>query len=92
MQITVQLPDDIADHENPGREALEALVITGYSSDVLTSRQARILLGLETRYELDGFFKEHQVEHGAYGIKEYEQDLKTIEKIWPKIQGPDPKH
>lgn len=91
MQITVQLPDDLADHEDPGREALEALVIEGYSSDLLTSYQARILLGFSTRFQLDGFFKEHQVEHGAYGIKEYEQDLKTIEKIWPKIQAQDPK-
>jgi len=85
MQIALQLPDDIADHENPGLEALEALVIAGYRSDLLTSEQAGVLLGFSIRYELDGFFKEHQVEHGVYGMKEYEQDLKTIEKIWPSI-------
>jgi hypothetical protein len=29
MQITVELPDDIAQHSNPAREALEALAIEG---------------------------------------------------------------
>jgi hypothetical protein len=30
MRITVQLPDDLIQHPNPGREALEALSIEGY--------------------------------------------------------------
>ena len=30
MQITVQLPDDLAQHPNPGRDALESLAIEGY--------------------------------------------------------------
>jgi hypothetical protein len=30
MQITVELPEDIARHPDPGREALQALVIEGY--------------------------------------------------------------
>ncbi len=29
MTITVELPDDVATHENPSREALEALAIQG---------------------------------------------------------------
>ncbi|MDQ2898897.1 MAG: hypothetical protein M3Y07_03745 [Acidobacteriota bacterium] len=40
MQITVELPDDIARHPDPGREALEALAIEGYRSEKLTHHQA----------------------------------------------------
>src|SRR5260221_112347 len=36
MRITVQLPEDIAQHSNPGREALEALAVEGYRSGKLT--------------------------------------------------------
>jgi len=81
MEITVKLPDDIAQHENSGREALEALVIEGYSSGALTSYEARLLLGFETRFEFDGFLKQRNVEAGAYGLAEYEQDLKSLWKL-----------
>jgi len=81
MQITVTLPDDIAQHENPGREALEALVIEGYSSGVLSTKQARQMLGLETRFELDEFLNSHQVEAGSYGLDQYEKDLAAIRKM-----------
>jgi hypothetical protein len=36
MQITVQLPDDLAQHPNAAREALEAFAIEGYRSGVLS--------------------------------------------------------
>jgi predicted HTH domain antitoxin len=81
MQITVQLPDDLSQHKNPAREALEALVIEGYSSGALTSHEACLLLGFETRFELDGFLKVHQVEAGAYGQTEYEQDLRSLQHL-----------
>jgi hypothetical protein len=32
MEITVQLPGDLSQHPDPGREALESLVIEGYRS------------------------------------------------------------
>jgi len=36
MQITVQLPDDLSQHPNPGRAALETLAIEGYRSGALS--------------------------------------------------------
>ena len=81
MKITVQIPDDLADHQNPGREALEALVIEGYSSGALTTRQARLLLGFATRFELDEFLNAHKVETGSYGFEQYEQDLAAMRKM-----------
>ena len=46
MQIAVELPDDIARHANPGREALDRLAIEGYRSGALTHRQTGPLLGM----------------------------------------------
>lgn len=57
MQITVELPDDITQHPDPGREALERLAIEGYRSGALTHHQAGQLLGL-SRFEFDEFLQE----------------------------------
>ena len=46
MTIRVQLPDDIANHENAAREALEAIVIEAFRSEKLTHRQAARILDL----------------------------------------------
>ena len=81
MQITVQLPDDIQSHENPGREALEALVIAGFSSGALSAYQARVLLGLESKFQFDAYVKEHQIEGGSYGLAEFEKDIATLSKL-----------
>ncbi len=43
MKITVELPDDLAQHADPGREALEMLAIEGYRSGALSHYQASVL-------------------------------------------------
>jgi hypothetical protein len=53
MQITVDLPDDIAKHTDPGREALEALVVEPYRSRKLTQFQAGQLLGLSRKNDAE---------------------------------------
>jgi len=78
MQITVQLSDDLAQHENPACEALEALAIEGFRSGALSKDQTRLLLGFNTRYQLDGFLKKHEVWEHVYGIKDFEDDLADI--------------
>ena len=83
MQITVELPDDIARHSDPGREALEALAIEGYRSEKLTHHQAARLLGM-TRFEFDGFLKERQIYDHAYSIEDLERDLADLDKLRAK--------
>ncbi len=83
MQITVELPDDIARHPDPGREALEALVIEGYRSEKLTHHQAAQLLGL-TRFEFDGFLKDRQIYDHAYSVEDLERDLADLDKLRSK--------
>lgn len=83
MQITVELPDDIASHPDPGREALEALAIEGYRSEKLTHHQAARLLGM-TRFEFDGFLKERQIYDHAYSMEDLERDLADLDKLRAK--------
>jgi predicted HTH domain antitoxin len=83
MRITVELPDDIARRADPGREALEALVIEGYRSEKLTHHQAARILGL-SRFEFDTFLQERQIFDHAYSIDDLEQDLADLEKLRAK--------
>ena len=45
----------------------------------MTEYQLRTLLGIRSRYELDGFLKEHQVE--KYTIDVFEHDLATLVEL-----------
>lgn len=80
MQITVQLPDDFPERSDAARLALEALAVEGYRSGALSAYQTRLLLGFETRYELEGFLKEHAVWDHAYGINDLERDAAGFER------------
>jgi predicted HTH domain antitoxin len=80
MQITVDLPDDITRHPNPGREALEALAIEGYRTEKLSHHQAAQLLGL-TRFQFDGFLKDHRIYDHAYSAEDLQRDVETLRKL-----------
>jgi hypothetical protein len=84
MQVTLEIPDELAAILTPaGRDpvgaALEAIGIEAYRARRLTAYQLRTLLGIRSRYELDGFLKEHRVE--KYTCDDFEQDLATLEYI-----------
>jgi predicted HTH domain antitoxin len=86
MRVTVEIPDDLAPRltangQDPSRTALEALAIEGYRSGALTTSQTRRLLGFETRYELDGFLKAHNVWEYAYSLEDLEQDRRTMQQL-----------
>jgi predicted HTH domain antitoxin len=78
MRITVELPDDLSQRPNAGREALEALVIEGYRSGNLSHYQASQLLGM-SRFEFDGFLKEREIYDHAYGVEDLEQDQEALQ-------------
>jgi predicted HTH domain antitoxin len=83
MEITVKLPDDVAQHPDPGREALEALVIEGYRSGALSHYQASQLLGI-SRFEFDGFLKERNIYEHAYGVEDLERDREVLRQLRDK--------
>jgi predicted HTH domain antitoxin len=80
VQIVVNLPEDIAQHANPGRDALEALAIEGYRAGSLTHFQARQMLGL-SRFDFDRFLTERGVVENAYDRDDLERDIATIERL-----------
>lgn len=84
--MTVEIPDDMAKRltqagQDPARAALEAVAIEGYRSGALSAYQTRRLLGFETRYELDGFLKAHNVWEHAYSLEDLEQDRQTLQQL-----------
>ena len=80
MEITVHLPDDLAQRPNPGRDALESLAIEGYRSGALSHYQAGQLLGM-SRIEFDGFLKERQIYDHAYSVEDLEDDRETLRQL-----------
>ena len=84
MEITVKLPDDLAQHENPGREALEALAIEGYRSGAFSHYQAAQLIGMG-RLQFDGFLKERGVTEHAYSVEDLQQDMENLSKLDAKL-------
>lgn len=66
MTVHLDVPEDVArrfaaEPRGIARAALEALAIEGVRSGKLTTHQARELLGIRSRYEMDGFLKAHGV-------------------------------
>jgi predicted HTH domain antitoxin len=80
MTITVDLPCDFLDQPEPHRLVIEAIAIAGYKSEAMTLYQTGRLLGL-SRFELDGFLKDHNVMEHAYSEKMLEQDLVALERL-----------
>lgn len=81
MEITLNLPEDIAQGleakwKDLPRAALESLALEGYRSGALTTAQVRWLLGFGTRYELDGFLKQHGV-YLNHTVEDVERDAET---------------
>jgi len=85
MQVTVEIPEDIAQllnskWANLPRGVLESLALEAYRSGTLTTAQLRRLLGFETPMEVDAFLKQAGI-YLDYGLKDYEEDLETLRKV-----------
>jgi hypothetical protein len=91
MQITVEIPDELASRlvpagQDPSRGALEAIGIEAYRQHRITGYQLRQLLGIESRYELDGLLKQHQV-WLEYSSEDFERERELGERLWQKRQA-----
>ncbi len=85
MEITIQIPDDLARslgqaEGDLSRQTLEALAIDGYRSGKLTEEQVRRILGYGTRMQVLAFLKEHDV-YLNYSVEELEQDMETLRQL-----------
>jgi predicted HTH domain antitoxin len=85
MRIAVDIPDEFAalllpEGRPSERVALEALVVDAYREHRITAHQAGELLGIASRYQLDGFLKERGV-WLDYSVEEFERDRETTERL-----------
>jgi hypothetical protein len=84
MQITLELPEDIAQmlaskwKELP-RAALESLALEVYRSQALTAAELCKLLGFETRMQVDAFLKAHEV-HDFTAV-DFERNRETLSRL-----------
>jgi hypothetical protein len=62
------------------RRALEALALEEYKASRLSGAQLRRLLGFETRYELDGFLKSHNV-WTNYTVEHLRREVSTLARL-----------
>lgn len=86
MEVTVQIPDDLASRMQTGtavdlpRRALEALAVEEFKSGRFSKLEIRRPLGLETKYELDGFLKAHGV-FDVYSLEDFEQEREALRSL-----------
>ena len=85
MEVTVQIPDDIASRMTEAggdlsRLALEGLALDEYKNGHITDPELRRLLGFATRYELDGFLKSHGV-YAEYTMEDLEREREDLRRL-----------
>ena len=84
MHLVVHIPDEFAERLSVGgdveRRALEALALESYRGGRLTKAELRRLLGIATRYELDGFLKAHDV-YDSYTVEDLERERATLQRL-----------
>ena len=83
MEITVQLPDDVAkqlgDTANMPRQFLEAFAIERYRLEKITRHQLSQLLGLDY-WQTDAFLAEHKAKQ-PYTLADLEVDRASLSKL-----------
>ena len=85
MEVTLQIPDDIATRitEMRGdlsRRALEGFALEEFKSGHITKPELRRLLGFGTRWKLDGFLKAHGV-YENYTLDDFEQERAALKSL-----------
>jgi hypothetical protein len=85
MNVTMQIPDDIATRlrasgDDLSRRALEALVAEEYRQGHLTKPDLRRLLGFETSDQIDGFLKAHEI-WIEYTVEDMERERAGLHRL-----------
>ena len=84
VEVTVQLPDDIAKtlsevHGSLTQSALEAIALDGYRRESLSRFQVGQLVGLD-RFQTDAFLKANEA-YLHYSVADLTKDVATLEKL-----------
>jgi mRNA-degrading endonuclease RelE of RelBE toxin-antitoxin system/predicted HTH domain antitoxin len=86
--IEIEIPEEIANRLESewgdlAQRTLEALAIEAYRSNVLTTAQIQQLLNLPSRWDVDAFLKQHQIDID-YSETDLEQDFQTLQTLLPE--------
>ena len=84
MEVTVQIPDDIATRMTDAgadlaRRALENFALEELRAGRITEPELRKMLGL-ARIELDGFLKSHGI-YQEYTLEDFEQERRALQEL-----------
>jgi len=85
MNLIVEIPDDLAGRLSVAggdlsRRALEAFALEEHKNERISKAELRRLLGIQSRYELDGFLKAHNV-WIEYTIEDFRREMETLERL-----------
>jgi hypothetical protein len=84
MEITIQVPDDIAAkwkaHGTVSREVLEGAALEAYRKRIIGESRLQRWLGLETRFDVHRFLKEHGIPFN-YTLEDLERDRQTHDQL-----------
>jgi predicted HTH domain antitoxin len=91
VRIWLDLPDNavrqLADEgQDLSKVALEALAIDAYRTSRITAHQLCELLDMPSRYELDGFLKQHGVPL-EYSLEDFDREAATSARLWEKREA-----
>jgi predicted HTH domain antitoxin len=80
MQLTVELPNDLAEQADPAHIALEAIAVEGFKTGALTKQQARGLLGLG-RIAFEDLLKTKGEFDSFYNVDDLMNDIRTLDDL-----------
>ena len=85
MDLTLVIPDNLAARLSASgtdlsRRALEAFVLEEYKNERISKTELRHLLGIQSRYELDGFLKAHGI-WIDYGIDDFRREQDALDRL-----------
>lgn len=85
MNVTVRIPDDLARRiaaagDDPGRRALEGLVVEEFRAGRISKDELRDALGFAVLDEVDGFLKARGV-HEPYTLEELDREVQALERL-----------
>ena len=76
MQVTLQVPEDLAQLIGENPTGLTKTALEGLRSGKISVAQARRLLGIGSRYEMDGFLKSHEM-FLRFTVEDVERDARA---------------